>query len=214
MLSSRACRFVLVASVFARAAISAQAIADTSHAFRTYVAFGVSQAQRIPDVNGFHMDIGATRRLSGPLGAQLELTRHVYAQTPIYPRLIVDAEGRGYQTVSRDVIAGIASATLDVFPLGGATRLSLIAGIGAYHSHREAMHYAACEPLDSCSADAQRLHFRVLQTGISGGTRASFMLKDLPAFVDLRLHYMYRSVPEGRAGDDYLLLPLSFGFFL
>ncbi len=214
MLSSRACRLVLLASCFARSSVYAQVTTDTSHAFRTYLAVGPSLAQRVPDVNGFHADVGVTRRLSGPLGAQLELTRHAYGQTPIYPRLIIDAEGRGYQSVSRDVTAGIASATLDVLPLGGGARLSLLAGIGAHYSHREAVHYPPCESELICSGERQRLDFRVLQTGISGGARASFMLHHLPAFVDLRLHYMYRSVPEERAGDDYLLLPLSFGLFL
>ncbi|MDQ2668533.1 MAG: hypothetical protein M3Z05_21440 [Gemmatimonadota bacterium] len=214
MLPSRTCRLVLLASCFAVSSAYAQATVDTSHAFRMYFAAGTSLAQRIPDVNGFHADMGVTRGVGGGVGAELELTQHVYAQTPIYPRLIIDAEGRGYQTVSRDVTAGIASFTVDVLPLSGGARLSLLAGIGAYYSHREAIHYPPCEEGAICTGERQRLDFRALQTGISGGARASFMLHHLPAFVDLRLHYMYRSVPEGRPGDDYLLLPLSFGLFL
>ena len=203
------------ATWLALAAIAAPAIAqdapEPAHRFAPFVSAGTSAASRLPDGNGVHLELGVVRPLTSWLGVRLEATRHMYAPVALAPCLIQDA-AHCYQTIDRQVTAGIVSAT--VGHSYGKESLYLIGGAGVYGSRRVATRYPACDVAAPCENATYTMAMRSTQPGVSGGVGGEIPLGRVSAFADLRVHYMFRTAPGGGPSNDYFLMPLTVGLRL
>ena len=153
-------------------------------------------------------------RFGNNFGLRLEGAGHWYADQVLYPCMVQDAQ-RCYQTMRRVVSAGILNVTyhLTRFASGDGRNVPyLLTGIGMYRSRRIATHYPDCQPPDQCAdRGTYHLEFRDTQLGWSGGAGADFDVGQVPLFMELRVHYMYRDTPSGQPSNDYFLFPFSVG---
>jgi hypothetical protein len=114
----------------------------------------------------------------------------------------------------RSVVGTIASVTYHVSRAqvgSGEMAPYLIAGAGLYGSRRVATHYPECQPLGPCDRTTHTLQLRDRQFGASGGVGVDARVYGVPAFVELRVHYMYADTTAGEPSNDYFLIPLSVG---
>ncbi|MFN2629340.1 MAG: hypothetical protein ABR569_11990, partial [Gaiellaceae bacterium] len=78
-----------------------------------------------------------------------------------------------------------------------------VAGAGVYGSHRVATRYPTCEIAGPCEHATYKLDIPATQPGVNGGVGTQLLLGAIPVFVDIRLHYMYRTSPGGGPSNDY-----------
>ena len=188
---------------------SAQGAPDTGRRFVPFVSVGASEASRLPDGPGFHVDAGVMRAMGHGVSLRLEATRHAYGEVPLYPCLFQDAQ-YCYQTLDRQVTAGIASVAYE-HPIGTET-VYLIAGAGVYGSHRVATRYPSCQVPNVCDdRGTYKLDIRATQPGVSGGVGVRRLLGTTPLFVDVRMHFIRRTSPSGGPSNDYFLVPVTLG---
>jgi hypothetical protein len=208
-------RLPIVATWLALAAFapsaSAQETPEPAHRFAPFVSAGTSVASRLPDGNGVHLELGVVRPLASWLGVRLEAARHLYAPVGLAPCLIQDA-AHCYQTIDRQVTAGIVSAT--VSRSYGKGSVYLIGGAGVYGSRRVATRYPTCDVAAPCERATYTMTMRSTQPGVNGGIGGEIPLGRLSAFADVRVHYMLRTAPAGGPSNDYFLMPLTVGLRL
>lgn len=187
---------------------------EQARPFAISLALGPTHAFRGVDAPGIQGQAGFEYKYTPSFGLRVEGTAHWYEQQPVYPCLIQDAF-RCYQTIRRAVSAGVVSATYHVSRFAadkGRTVPYLISGVGFYKSRRIATHYPDCQPGGVCTdRNTYKLEFRDTQIGWSGGVGLDFQLGPLPAFGEMRVHYIYRDSPSGQPTNDYFLMPLSLG---
>jgi hypothetical protein len=205
---SRALIPALSCIVLAATASRVGAQSDSSRRLAPFLSLGTSSAGRGVDGPGIHVDAGFIRALGHGFSVRLEATRHAYGDAPVAPCLVWDSE-RCYQVVDRQVTAGIVNAVYGR-PVGRA-ELYLISGMGVYGSHRVATKYPECQAAGPCETRTYKLHMRDTQFGVNGGFGAEMPVGSVPMFMDVRMHYTYRTAPTGKPGNDYFLLPLTVG---
>lgn len=208
---SRVAVLLLVVTSPARAQIGTT---EQARPFAISLALGPTRTFRGVDAPGIQGQAGFEYKFTPSFGLRVEGTAHWYEQQPVYPCLIQDAF-RCYQTIRRAVSAGVVSATYHVSRFAadkGRTVPYLISGVGFYKSRRIATHYPDCQPGGACTdRNTYKLEFRDTQIGWSGGVGLDFQLGPLPAFGEMRVHYIYRDSPSGQPTNDYFLMPLSVG---
>ena len=211
-------RAIAMAALLSAVAVPAAAQAIPSgRGFELLLSGGPSQASRSVDAMGWFAEAGIARRLSSRVGVRLELAGHRYGAVPVYQCIVQDAE-RCYQTLGRDVIAGIANVVVQPMTAresGTYRGLYLIGGLGTYDSRRKATAYPDCEPSGECSdRDVRTMTLRDTQLGINGGIGFNVILGGSPVFTEMRLHYARPNSPANGPTNDYFLFPISIGFKL
>jgi hypothetical protein len=205
---SRALIPALSCIMLAATASHVGAQSDSSRRLVPFVSLGASHAARGVDSPGAHIEAGFIRALGHGFSVRVEAARHSYGEVPVAPCLLQDSE-RCYQVVDRQVTAGIVNAVYGHSVRG--TELYLISGMGVYGSHRVATRYPACQVAGPCETRTYKLDIRDTQLGVNGGIGAETPVRSVPLFMDLRVHYMYRTTPSGRPGNDYFLVPFTVG---
>jgi hypothetical protein len=205
---SRALIPALSCIVLAAAAPHVGAQSDSTRRLFPFISLGTSQAGRGVDGPGIHGEAGFIRALGHGFSVRVEAARHAYGEAPVAPCLLADSE-RCYQVVDRQVTAGIVNAVYGHSV--GVTELYLISGMGVYGSHRVATRYPACQIAGPCETRTYKLHMRDTQFGVNGGFGAEMPVGSVPLFMDVRMHYTYRTTPTGKPGNDYFLIPFTMG---
>lgn len=190
---------------------AAQGAPEAARHFAPFLSGGASLASRLPDGDGVHLELGVIRLLGHGFSVRVEAARHVYAPVALAPCLIQD-EARCYQTLDRQVTAGIVNAAYDRATSFGS--IYLIAGAGVYGSRRVATRYPICDIAGPCDNSTYELEMRSTQPGMNGGVGAQIPLGSVSLFTDFRAHYMFRTSPGGGPSNDYFLLPVTVGLRL